>query len=173
MGTPTSGEHSSGWIKPTRDAHYNTVCRLNCREITERGDVTSVSPFSQAMLAWSFKRGDIHGNNQYFKLFISLAVANLLIHPQQSPRGCLLLVPQFFLPPVGSMMCFLPPLLQPPCWQAGCPPKGHRFFSQLAAFPGTILASTSEFFLGVVNVSQAEAGHAVFSLLDLKAGQDC
>lgn len=53
------------------------------------------------------------------------------------------------------------------------PLGGHRFFSQLAASPGTILASASEFFLGVVNVSQAEAGHAVFSLLDLKAGQDC
>ena len=51
--------------------------------------------------------------------------------------------------------------------------RGHRFFSQLAASPGTILASASEFFLGVVNVSQAEAGHAVFSLLDLNAGQDC
>lgn len=82
-------------------------------------------------------------------------------------------MPQFFLPLVGSMMRFLLPLLQPARWQAGCPQRGHRFFSQLAASPGTILTSTSEFFLEVVNVSQAEAGPAVFSLLDLKAGQDC
>lgn len=106
-----------------------------------------------------FKRGHIHGNNQYFKLLSLWLLQTSSSTPSKVPGVVSSLVPQFFLPPVGFHDVFPSSSASAPMLAGWLPSEGAQIFlSSCLAFLVQSLPPTSESFLGIVNVSQAEAG---------------
>ena len=98
---------------------------------------------------------------RFLSFWLSQTLMSSQSRPAESPQG----LSPVCCPVLSTLwVCDVcpPPLLQSPCWQTGCLQRGHRFCSQGAASPGTILSSASESFLAFLMWARQKWDDAVF-----------